>query len=143
MATDGRTYTMPIRIAEAEATRQIIEAKFGEGKTANKRWLVCGDLNDYRSRIVIEGSRHSGFRFQPATEEYCGHDALLRDEFSVNLVERKACDGSVDLVSFSWAARTAFVPARLSSGFSRPCSKQPKGCAGHYSKRPALSYSIS
>ena len=86
--TDGRTYTMPIRIAEAEATRQIIEAKFGEGKTANKRWLVCGDLNDYLSRIVIEGTRHSGFGFEPATEDNCGHDALLRDGFSVNLVER-------------------------------------------------------
>ena len=43
---DGRTWTMPIRAAEAKATRQIIERKFGKGKTAGKRWLICGDLND-------------------------------------------------------------------------------------------------
>ena len=86
---DGRTRTMPIRIAEAKATRQIIEDKFGRGKTGNKRWLICGDLNDYRSRVIIDGTRQSGYSFDPKVEKNCGHDVLLKEEFSFNLAERR------------------------------------------------------
>lgn len=86
---DGREYTMPIRIAEARATRRIIEQKFGKGKNANKRWLICGDLNDYRSRIVIEGNKYSGFDFEPASETQSGIDPLIAHDFSVNLVARR------------------------------------------------------
>lgn len=86
---DGREYTMPIRIAEASATRRLVEQKFGKGKTGNKRWLICGDLNDYRSRVVIGGDRHSGYRFDPVDEKECGFDPLLTDDFCVNLVARR------------------------------------------------------
>ena len=82
---DGRTWTMPIRIAEAKAVRRIIEKKFGKGKTANKNWMICGDLNDYRSRIVVEGERHSGFDFNVVKEKTSGFDPLLQGDFSENI----------------------------------------------------------
>ncbi len=85
---DGRTWTMPIRDAEARAVRMIIENKFGKDKTAGKRWMVCGDLNDYRSRIVVSGDRHAGFGFKHVEEKTSGFDPLLADGFAVNLCER-------------------------------------------------------
>ncbi|MEM9278544.1 MAG: endonuclease/exonuclease/phosphatase family protein [Pseudomonadota bacterium] len=85
---DGRTWTMPVRAAEAKAVRRIIGDKFGKDKTANKRWMICGDLNDYRSRIVVDGARHSGFEFRHVEEEVSGFDPLISDGFSVNLSER-------------------------------------------------------
>ncbi len=85
---DGRSWTMPIRIAEAKATRHIIEQKFGNGKTANKRWLICGDMNDYFSRIKVDGSQHSGFSFEYELTESCGIDPLVAGDFSYNLSNR-------------------------------------------------------
>ena len=85
---DGRTWTMPIRDAESRAVRMIIENRFGKGKTDAKRWMVCGDMNDYLSRIKVEGTRHAGLKFNPVTEEKCGFDPLVSDGFSVNLCER-------------------------------------------------------
>ena len=85
---DGRDYTMPVRRAEAQATRKIIEQKF-DGRTDNKRWMVCGDLNDYRSRIIVEGDRHAGYRFTPAQETVCGFDPLVAGGFCENLVARR------------------------------------------------------
>ncbi len=89
---DGRIRTMPIRVAEANATRQLIEEKFGKGKTAGKRWMICGDLNDYRSRVLIEGTRQSGYSFHPKTEDFSGHDVLIKDGFAINLAERRPID---------------------------------------------------
>jgi predicted extracellular nuclease len=86
---DGREYTMPVREAEAKATKWIIEDKFGKGKTANKRWMICGDLNDYRERLVVDGDRHSGYRFTPAKENSAGFDTLIANGFSRNLMERR------------------------------------------------------
>ncbi|MEM7069626.1 MAG: endonuclease/exonuclease/phosphatase family protein [Pseudomonadota bacterium] len=85
---DGRTWTMPVRAAEAKAVRRIIEDKFGKGKTAGKRWIICGDLNDYRSRILVSGNRHQGFGFKHVNEEKSGFDPLIDGEFSINLCER-------------------------------------------------------
>ncbi|MEM9330562.1 MAG: endonuclease/exonuclease/phosphatase family protein [Pseudomonadota bacterium] len=85
---DGRTWTMPIREAEANAVRLIIENKFGKDKTEGKRWMVCGDLNDYRSKIVVSGNRKSGFQFTPVKEDKSGFDPLIADNFSCNLAER-------------------------------------------------------
>jgi predicted extracellular nuclease len=85
---DGRTWTMPIRAAEAMAVRQIVEAKFGAGKTDTKRWMICGDFNDYRSKIVITGDQRKGFSFEPIKEETSGHDCLIEDGFTESLSER-------------------------------------------------------
>ena len=82
---DGRTWTMPIREAEARAVKWIIEQKFGKGKSSNKRWMVCGDLNDYRSRIVVSGSRHSGYEFSYVEEVKSGFDPLINNGFSHDL----------------------------------------------------------
>ncbi len=78
---DGRTWTMPIRDAEAKAVRKIIEQRFGKGKTANKRWVICGDLNDYRSRVVVKGDRYSEFDFTHDTEIKSGFDPRLEMVF--------------------------------------------------------------
>ncbi|TGV77356.1 endonuclease, partial [Mesorhizobium sp. M2D.F.Ca.ET.145.01.1.1] len=42
---DGREATMPVRIAEAQAVRRIIEERFGGDHAADKRWAICGDMN--------------------------------------------------------------------------------------------------
>ena len=57
---NGREATMPIRNAEALAVRRIIEERFGKDHAGNKRWVICGDLNDYRERVVISGEPHTG-----------------------------------------------------------------------------------
>ncbi len=85
----GRDYTMPVRQAEAKAIRRIIERRFGKGKTDSKRWLVCGDLNDYRSRLVVKGDRQQGFEYEHLVERISGVDPLLADGFSVDLISRR------------------------------------------------------
>jgi predicted extracellular nuclease len=86
---DGRSWTAPVRQAEAKAVRKLIEQKFGKGKTANKRWLICGDMNDYRSRVVVSGNRYFGHEFTPDAETQAGFDPLFENDFSYNLVERR------------------------------------------------------
>ena len=85
---DGRQYTMPVRVAEARAVRQIIHQKFN-GKTNNKRWLICGDMNDYRSRIIVEGGVGQGYRFEWKDEETSSVDELLKGGFSIDLTSRR------------------------------------------------------
>ena len=86
---DGRAATMPLRIAEARAVRKIIEERFGRDHAAGKRWAVCGDCNDYRQRVVIEGDAYSGYRFAVADEESSCLDTLVADGFCENVVERR------------------------------------------------------
>lgn len=84
----GREFTMPIRIAEAKAVRRIIENRFGTGKTASKRWIICGDMNDYQERVVIGGDGMSGYAFKPVREEVSSLHVFSDDGFAVNPVER-------------------------------------------------------
>ncbi len=86
---DGRAATFPVRGAEAAAVRHIIEKRFGRDHTAAKRWVICGDLNDYRERLVVEGDGQDGFRFAPVKEARSGLDVLLADGFCENVVERR------------------------------------------------------
>ena len=86
---DGRASSLPLRRAEARAIRRIIEDKFGADKAADRRWLICGDFNDYRERIVIGGDEWNGYSFNPVREEESALDVLLADGFAVNLVERR------------------------------------------------------
>jgi predicted extracellular nuclease len=85
----GRDASMPVRIAEAKAVRRIIETRFGKDRAADKRWVICGDMNDYRERVVITGDAHAGFRFEPVKEELSALDVLLADGFCENVVERR------------------------------------------------------
>lgn len=86
---DSRLATMPVRVAEARAIRRIIEEKFGADRAADARWLILGDFNDYRERIVVGGDRLDGYRFDHVRESESALDVLLEDGFSENLVERR------------------------------------------------------
>jgi endonuclease/exonuclease/phosphatase family metal-dependent hydrolase len=86
---NGRDATMPVRMAEAKAVRQIIERRFGGRHAPDKFWAVCGDFNDYRERIVIAGSEYEGYRFQPAQEEVSCVNVFTQDGFGENVVERR------------------------------------------------------
>ena len=84
----GRTWTRPIRHAEAAAARAVIERRFGE-RAPDMRWLLCGDLNDYRERLVVAGSRLSGRSFAPVEDRPFGLEPLFDDGFAENLVGRR------------------------------------------------------
>ena len=84
----GREFTMPVRIAEARAVRRIIEDRFGRGKTASKRWIVCGDMNDYQERVVVDGDGLAGYGFASVRENLSSLDVFSNDGFAVNSVER-------------------------------------------------------
>ena len=87
---DGRAFTMPVRLAEAAAVRRIIENRFGADHAADKRWAICGDLNDYRERIVISGDAHEGYAFEPVREDVSCLDVLTAGGFCENVVERRS-----------------------------------------------------
>lgn len=89
---DGRSATMPVRMAEARAVRRIIEDRFGAGQTANNCFAVCGDMNDYQERIVVEGDRRNGYAFRRVEEELSAVDVFTRDGFVENPVLRRAED---------------------------------------------------
>jgi len=85
----GRDASMPVRFAEAKAARMIIERRFGKDHAADKRWVICGDMNDYRERVLITGDQFSGYHFQPVKETVSALDVFLADGFAVNPVERR------------------------------------------------------
>lgn len=88
---DGRTASMPIRIAEARAIRHIITQRYGDADARKHDWVICGDLNDYRERVVITGDMHDGYAFEPVRETTENSvDVLTEDGFCVNVVERRA-----------------------------------------------------
>lgn len=84
----GRTYTMPVRDAEARAVRHIIEQKFPD-KPEKMRWMVCGDFNDYRKRLVVDGIHGQKPKFELMEETVCGFDGLVEGGFGENLVARR------------------------------------------------------
>ncbi|MEM9105682.1 MAG: endonuclease/exonuclease/phosphatase family protein [Pseudomonadota bacterium] len=89
---DGRTATMAVRSAEAKAVRRIIENRFGSGKTGSKRWIICGDLNDYQERLIITGDRFSGYGFEHRPETGSAVDVFTADGFAENVVMRRPQD---------------------------------------------------
>ena len=86
----GRDSSMPIRVAEATAVRRIIEKRFGKDHAGNRHWAICGDMNDYRQRVVIGGTdRGGGYEFEVVDEAQSSLDTLLADGFAENVVERR------------------------------------------------------
>ena len=86
---DGRTATMPLRKAETRAVRHIIEARFGGVHAAEKNFAICGDMNDYQEKLVIEGSRREGFTFTPSGAEESALDVFSEGGFAENVVRRR------------------------------------------------------
>lgn len=89
---DGRSSTMPLRMAEARAVRRIIENRFGIGGGAKKSFAICGDLNDYQEKLVVEGDRRNGYTFRRVLEDQSCLDVLTRDGFVENPVLRRPED---------------------------------------------------
>lgn len=86
---NGRDFTMPIRIAETKAIRHIICQSFGSEAVAREsNFAICGDLNDYQSKITVSGNKKSGFVFTPESEPVSSLNMLLSDGFAVNVLER-------------------------------------------------------
>lgn len=85
----GREASMPIRIAEASAVRRIIEDRFGKDHAGDKRWVICGDFNDYRQRVLIGGDAHAGYDFRVVDDPGSCLEILLGDGFAINAVERR------------------------------------------------------
>ncbi|MCP1199632.1 endonuclease/exonuclease/phosphatase family protein [Notoacmeibacter sp. MSK16QG-6] len=83
----GREWTMPMRRAELAATRQILTDKF-DGGPERMRWAICGDLNDYRERIVIHGEFEEEFRFEHVREADSSLDVLLEDGFAFDPTQK-------------------------------------------------------
>ena len=81
--------TMPIRMAEAAAVRKIIGNRFGREHAPDKRWAICGDLNDYREKVLVEGDIFSNFDFRPVQEDISCVDVLTAGDFCENVVERR------------------------------------------------------
>lgn len=86
---NGRDASMPIRMAEVHAIRRIIEERFGKDHTGDKRWVICGDLNDYYEKVLIHGDPFDGYTFEPVQDLASSLDVLLADGFCENLVGRR------------------------------------------------------
>ncbi|MBL0374371.1 endonuclease/exonuclease/phosphatase family protein [Rhizobium sp. KVB221] len=86
---DGRDGTMAIRRAELTAVRRIIEQRFGKDASANKNFVICGDMNDYQEKLMIDGTRRSGFTFTHAGEQVSALDILSADGFVENAMLRR------------------------------------------------------
>ncbi|WP_322990286.1 endonuclease/exonuclease/phosphatase family protein [Hoeflea sp.] len=85
---DGRSFTMPVRVAEAGAVRKIISDRFG-ADGGGKRYVIAGDFNDYTEKLVITGDRRTGYQFTPAKEDDGAVRVLTADGFAENVVMRR------------------------------------------------------
>ena len=115
----GRDASMPIRVAEAQAVRRIIEDRFGKDHAANKNWVICGDFNDYRQRIIISGDAYAGYGFEVADEAQSSLNVLLAGGFLRKPRRAARRAGPLDALSHARPAGAAPVPARLHSGCQR------------------------
>jgi predicted extracellular nuclease len=86
---DGRTATMPLRRAEISAVRHIIEERFGRDGARNKNFVICGDMNDYQEKLLIAGTKRTGFTFTHAAEPQSALDVFTQDGFAENAMLRR------------------------------------------------------
>jgi len=85
---DGRTYSMPIRRAEAKAVRKIIENKFGD-KVDKANWMICGDLNAYTEIVKVGGGLRKDLTFTHTKALPSSIDTLLDNNFAEDLISRR------------------------------------------------------
>ena len=84
----GAGKTVGTRQMEALAVRRLIEARFDD--PASEDWLVVGDLNDYRSYVLVD--RDGNGETLKRLRRGSGVDPLLDGGFSVNVVEERDAD---------------------------------------------------
>jgi endonuclease/exonuclease/phosphatase family metal-dependent hydrolase len=89
---DGRTATMPLRRAEVSAVRRIIEQRFGKDGVDHKNFVICGDMNDYKEKLTIAGSKRKGFTFTHELEAESALDIFAHDGFVENAMLRRPVD---------------------------------------------------
>lgn len=73
---------------EEREIRRIIEEKLGIERVKERRWMICGDLNDYRESIMIGGDEWNGYEFKKVMEEESEINVMMGEGFEVNMVER-------------------------------------------------------
>jgi endonuclease/exonuclease/phosphatase family metal-dependent hydrolase len=137
----GREASMPIRNAEAAAVRRIIQDRFGD-RTAYANWIVAGDFNDYRERVIIGEDSEGGYRFEPREET-----RELRPRAHGGRILRESRGAArrarpLDALSHARAQGAASVPARLSDGLAGTGRRQSRGPARHHPQRPALPHHL-
>ncbi len=88
-AGDGRMATMPVRMAETRAVRQIITRRFGADGSARASFAICGDMNDYQERVDISGDKRKGYSFFPVPEEVSALATFSADGFAENPMLRR------------------------------------------------------
>ena len=86
---DGRANSMPVRRAEARAVRRLIERRFGAEHAGAKRFVICGDMNDYEERIEVTGNRRTGFSFTHRDEAESALSVFSADGFAENVLRRR------------------------------------------------------
>jgi endonuclease/exonuclease/phosphatase family metal-dependent hydrolase len=86
---DGRTATMALRRAEAQAVRRIIEGRFGADAAQRQNFVICGDMNDYQEKLAVSGGRREGFVFTPEREAASALDVFSHDGFAENAMLRR------------------------------------------------------
>jgi predicted extracellular nuclease len=86
---DGRTATMPLRRAEASAVRHVIEQRFAPDGVGGKTFVICGDMNDYQEKLVIAGTKRTGFTFTYAAEPESALVVFTQDGFVENAMLRR------------------------------------------------------
>ncbi|OCW57554.1 endonuclease/exonuclease/phosphatase family protein [Hoeflea olei] len=84
---DGRSASMPVRIAEARAVRRIVARRFGPDG-GGKRYVIAGDCNDYVEKLKITGDRRNGYDFVHVAEPGGAVEVLTADGFAENVVMR-------------------------------------------------------
>ena len=115
---DGRSWTMPVRVAEAQR-RAPDSSPTGFGPDGGgKRYVIAGDFNDYAEKVVISGDRRNGYHFTPATEADSAVQVLTADGFSEKRRAAPAGDGPLDSLPYPRATGAAPVPARLPAGLA-------------------------
>jgi predicted extracellular nuclease len=92
VGADGLGDTLPVRVAEAKAMRHVIEEKFGKEGAASRDWLICGDLNDFREKLVITEQGDDDFIFTQMPEAENAVSILMEGGFCESLVERREAD---------------------------------------------------
>ena len=126
--------------------RRIIENRFGKDFAADKRWLICGDFNDYRQRIVIGGDAlgrlhlHADRRGRSPASTCCLPTALPSTSSSAvpSSTAGRSTTRAAPRSGISASSTTSCCRRRWPNRTARPCpTSSAAGSRGAPSSRPA------